>query len=350
MAKKKPAGVRSIGASNVAKPIGPPAPFSKPPSQLEPFLETLDPEQVYIFHIDSQPWRHKRQIFAVPVLMNLAIVFGLVWRLYTAIPDYLQIAANTFANQGKALGELDRNDAEEMMWLLAGRSSMFMLDYFLFMIVASWPRDFFLSSPGNPVKWRWMVGFQDREIVIRVSRKWTKDLSKSWMGQESSPVWHERIMPAIDRTYLQKTAYLLLDKNYDLDFQGMIDAHALVKQGRASLEDFQKAVVAHDPQYGWLIWSVHKAEKVDESADDEKRKKIVAFKDRLTAMGKENLFFKWIEMIQYETAQPGGFTVQRQTIAMKRAKEMFEEQGVDWEEFSASVGGVEGLPGMEVDT
>ena len=72
-------------------------------------------------------------------------------------------------------------------------------------------------------------------------------------------------------------------------------------------------------------------------------------KDTLTALGKENLFFRWVEMVQFESSAEGGFTAERQQQAVRKAKELFEGQGVDFEEFWASIeGGVEGMMGMEV--
>lgn len=73
----------------------------------------------------------------------------------------------------------------------------------------------------------------------------------------------------------------------------------------------------------------------------------MAFKDRLTAIGKENLFFRWIELIQYESSQPGGFTPERQQDAVVKAKELFERQGVDFEQFIKDIGGLDGIPGLE---
>jgi hypothetical protein len=82
--------------------------------------------------------------------------------------------------------------------------------------------------------------------------------------------------------------------------------------------------------------------------EEEGRKKILAFKDELTAMGKENLFFRWVELIQYESTQPGGFGPDRQAEAVAKAKELFESQGIDFEKFWAKVGGMENMPGMDV--
>lgn len=65
-------------------------------------------------------------------------------------------------------------------------------------------------------------------------------------------------------------------------------------------------------------------------------------------MGKESVFFRWIELIQYESTQPGGFTSERQASAMRQAKEMFENQGIDFEMFWREIGGMEGMPGLEL--
>lgn len=69
--------------------------------------------------------------------------------------------------------------------------------------------------------------------------------------------------------------------------------------------------------------------------------------ERLTAMRKESLFFRWIELIQYESSQPGGFTAQRQERAMQKAKQLFEKQGIDFEKFIRSIGGLENFPGFD---
>ena len=63
-------------------------------------------------------------------------------------------------------------------------------------------------------------------------------------------------------------------------------------------------------------------------------------------MGKESLFFRWIELIQFESTQPGGFGPEKQQQAMEKAKAMFEADGVDFDAFWAQVGDWEGLPGI----
>lgn len=41
-------------------------------------------------------------------------------------------------------------------------------------------------------------------------------------------------------------------------------------------------------------------------------------------------------------------TIVRQKKAVQKIRTEFEEQGVEFEEFWGSVGGVEGMPGMEI--
>jgi hypothetical protein len=77
------------------------------------------------------------------------------------------------------------------------------------------------------------------------------------------------------------------------------------------------------------------------------QRKIVAFKDELTALGKESLFFRWIELVQFESSQAGGFGPERQQQTMLKAKQMFEEQGIDFDKFWAKIGGMQGMPGMD---
>ena len=64
-------------------------------------------------------------------------------------------------------------------------------------------------------------------------------------------------------------------------------------------------------------------------------------------MGKENLFFRWVDLLQYETSRPGGFTEERQAETLGKAKQVFEEQGVDFDELWDEIGGPRGMPGME---
>lgn len=196
-------------------------------------------------------------------------------------------------------------------------------------------------------------------------------------------------MPAMAPERVSKTGYLLVDADWDLDFKGMATAHALVdatttaaaaaasspehqkQPPKPRLTDFRTALHIHEsgPKgRGWLTWyldpdnlkpdpsvatstSTTGSDVPDTTPDpptsyeETQRNKILAFKEKLTAMGKENLFFRWVELIQYESTRPGGFTVERQEGAMRQVKEMFEKEGVDFSGFWREVGGMEGMEG-----
>ncbi|KAI9793482.1 MAG: hypothetical protein M1835_007201 [Candelina submexicana] len=329
-----------------SKSSKPPPPFSLPPGSLLPFLKTLDSDKVYITHIDTLPWAFKRRIFAVPVLLNVAIIVLIVYRLYRVVPTYTLILLSTMGVQNAATINFDSLSWSQFFWLSSQRGLLFIIDYMLYEFIYSWPVDFFGGVPSSPAKWRWRVGFQDKEIIVRVSRKWHAELDKELITGNNDKAFQEKIMPAIDRQYMhEKTGYLLMDKNWELDFQSMITATEMVNDGGVKLDNFEKTVVVHTKDFGWLIWPVH---RLDRGSDDEGRKKIVAFKDKLTAMGKESVFFRWIELIQYESTQPGGFTPERQASAMRQAKEIFENQEINFEMFWREIGGMEGMPGMEL--
>lgn len=286
--------------------------------------------------------------------MNVAIALLLAWRAYVAIPSYVAIALATLGYSTEAKVDVRDTNWTTLLAITVKRALMFLFDWSLFRFIGPWPLDFFLSAPANPVSWRRTVGFPDREVVVRVSRKWDKVLPSGWVGddkreREKEDVFRDRIMPAIDPKRIRaKTGYLMMDKNWDLDFAAMIAVHHLLSTRKLQLDDLQKTVILYsEPHGGWLVWPVHKHDATATNSQELGRQKIVAFKDRLTAMGKENLFFRWIEIVQYESSQPGGFTAGRQAVAMRKAKEAFEGQGVDFERFWKDVGGMEGLPGWE---
>jgi hypothetical protein len=70
------------------------------------------------------------------------------------------------------------------------------------------------------------------------------------------------------------------------------------------------------------------------------------FRDALTALGKEDLFFRWVEMIQFETSQPGGFTHEKQVVAAQKIRDLFTSNGVDFDALWKETVGTDGLTGM----
>ena len=367
MAKSKHGSKTNARGSTTKEPSLPsiPAPFSLAPDNLKPFLSTLDPNHVYIISLDSHPRDLKRRIFAVPLLLNLFLTIVLIYRLQYAIPTYLAIFAAILGYDSPAKVNTKDMDAISILMLGGERALMFIGDFVLVRFIAMWPWGFFLGLNGeaSPIGWRRWVGIRDVEIVVRRSRKWDVPLFKKdddsgelrgavkdqWLdeGQEGQ-VFAERITPAVSYSWVKnKTSYLMLDKNWDLFFMGMLKAHALVDEGRNKIEDFKTAVLVHSEQSGWLSWEVWREH--EEGSDDEGTKKLQRVKDKLTIMGKENLFFRLIEVIQSETSQPGPFTVDKQAKAVQSIKEEFLRREVDYDEFWNDLGGIESMPGLEIN-
>ena len=316
-------------------------------------LDTFNPASVYIIHTDNHPAWFKKRIFTVPVILNLCIAALLLWRGWYIGPYYWAILMSVLGNENETTIHYAQTTWGQLVWRVGKRMASFTMDWVLFKIVGPWPYTFFLEQPGNPVSWRWTIGFRDQEVYVRVSRGWgAEDLlgaaegGSGKAGQES-PFFKTRILPAIDAQRLrEKTGYMLMDANFDLDFYGMIAATQLLDKKNITPELVRKSVfvfVGDDSSGQWALWN---CAKLDEGSETEARNKVIEFKDRLTAMGKESLFFKWVELIQFESSAPGGFTQERQIAAAEKAKKMFEEQGVDWEAFSKDIGGLDGMPGM----
>jgi hypothetical protein len=140
-----------------------------------------------------------------------------------------------------------------------------------------------------------------------------------------------------------KTGYLTMDGDWDLDWRGMVDATRLVDKKDVPLEAFGTVVVLHHEKFGWVSVDLGNGESVEQ---DERRRQVMAFRDALAALGKEDLFFRWVEMIQFETTQPGGFTPEKQVAAAQKIRDMFKSNGVDFDELWKETVGTDGLAGM----
>ncbi|KAK5109051.1 hypothetical protein LTR62_007599 [Meristemomyces frigidus] len=320
-----------------------PTPFIKAPPTLEPLLEQLDPAQVYITHIDRHPPDHKKQIFLIPVCLNAAIALLLLWRIYAAVPTYWAILQTLLGYTSSATVDVINTTRREQIWVIVQRTGMFALDFLLFRFIGVWPLTFFLERPCNPVLWRWQLGgFEKEEVVVRVSRGWgVEELMKGVKQGEENAFFKTRILPAIEAQFMrQKTGYLMMDRSWDLDFQVMLDAHTLVKQQKLGVKDVDKFVLATMEGVGWIAWQW----ETDSDVIEDRRKKIVLFKELLTKMGKEGLFFKWMEIVEDERDGDGGFSVEGQKKVAERVQKEFEKEGIDFEELSGSIGGLEELP------
>ncbi|OBT75715.1 hypothetical protein VF21_05914 [Pseudogymnoascus sp. 05NY08] len=344
--KGKPSKALFKSSSTLKKPRSstPPSPFSLPPPQLEPLLSQLSQKHIYILSLDASPQHFKKKVFAVPVLTNLAIIAFIAWRISYTLPLYISLATS-FA----------RNDTTAPLTLssILNRFLGFLIDYFHYFLL-TWPREFLVGTKhGSPVLWRTNIGFRNSEVIVRRSKAWDVEAiipNVDIVLENEEParkLFDEEVRRATSVTAMhEKTGYMLLNGKWDLDWKLMIYATEMIDAKDAVLPDFKTQALVYSPAYGWVTWD----ENVQGSnKEEEARKKIVLFKDELTLMGKEGLFFRWIELVQYESAREGGFTAERQQETMKKANELFEREGVDFEAFWAKLGGMQGMPGMDME-
>lgn len=351
--KKSPKGksamssaISSSGAStpNSQSSTGPLPPFSKAPEYLRPLLEPLSKDDVYLIHIDTTPEDLKQQGFIVPAAINLVITAILAFRAYTGFHVYPAMLGVLIGFTNSMSVDTSSVSSGEIAWTILRRTLTILIDYSLVSLFLSWPIRFI----RGPVKWRRAIGFRAREIIVRRSqRSISKNLERNrWIREDEE--MRDKIVAAVSPDRLKKTGYLLVDANWDLDYDAMIRAHGLVDRTRKDngvpLDEFRTSVIVNTDADGWLIWHVGDEDTAEGRARSAQRDQILAFKDKLASMGKEELFFRWVEIIQYESTRPGGFTPERQHAAMLEAKKLFDEEGVDFAHFWREVGGMEGLP------
>ncbi|PGH18040.1 hypothetical protein AJ79_00666 [Helicocarpus griseus UAMH5409] len=340
-------------SSSKSKPTFPPPPFHHAPESLHPFLQPLSPKHVYLIHLDTHPRDHKRQIFLLPLFLNIGILALIFLRAYRGYSAYADILLLMIGEESPAKIDTATASWSFLSSVLARRTLKFLFDYLLLTIFLPWPVRFLLG----PVQWRRKIGFQVPEVVVRKSRSsWSDELEQpmTWIREDDETI-KTKVVPAVTPQRLSKTGYLLIDADWDLDYAAMVRAHEFVRKGDVKFEDFGTAVLVHGGgEHGmeWLIWRVEAengggrvggSSSSSSKLSDGQRDKIIMFQEKLASMGKEDLFFRWAELIQYESTQPGGFTPERQKKAMKETQKLFEEQGVDFEKFWADVGGMEGI-------
>ena len=164
----------------------------------------------------------------------------------------------------------------------------------------------------------------------------------------------ERIAPAIDSEWMrERTGFMMMGRDYDLDLPAMLDAEQMIKKGDAKYDDFAKAIFIYLDGAGWCMWRIEEAQTAGtQKPDDEEqeaRRRMELFRERVMALGKEHLFYRWIELIQFESQQPGGLTPARQEELVGKARDRFSKEGIDFDSLFSSVGGVDGFPGLGSD-
>lgn len=307
---------------------------------MQPFVEPLSPDEVYLVHIDITAEELKRQTFTVPFIVNLIIGAVIGLRVYMGISTYPALVATLIGLQSSMTVDTAATPWTEAAQIVLKRTGTLALDYLLVTMFLSWPINFI----KGPVRWRRAVGFREREIIVRRShRSWSKNLERNkWIREDEAR--RDKIVAAVTPERVGKTGYLLVDEDWNLDYAAMVRAHALVDRTRrgdgVQLDEFRTAVLVNTDADGWLIWRVGDENTPAGQERSVQRDQIIAFKEKLTEMGKEDLFLRWVELIQWESSQPGGFTAERQRSAMLQAKQMFEDENVDFSRFWDDMGGM----------
>ena len=204
----KSAAKRSRPPASASAPATPiPTPFTKAPAALQPFLDLLDPSQVYLTHIDRFPAQAKRNIFLIPVLLNLAIALLLLWRLKAAVPTYWALFQTFLGYPSSATVDTETTTRTEQMRVVLARTAMFAFDFVAVRFVGPWPLTFFLEQPANPVTWRWKLRFRDAEIVVRASRNWGAEGRWKEAGCAEGKVWLRKVTDGLH--YPGRGAFML---------------------------------------------------------------------------------------------------------------------------------------------
>ncbi|CDM30518.1 hypothetical protein DTO013E5_2531 [Penicillium roqueforti] len=337
----------SSGASTPSSASsGPIPPFTKVPQALQPFVEQLSPDEVYLVHIDTTAEELKRQTFTVPLIVNLIVTAILGLRVYMGISTYPALVGTLIGLKNSMTVDTS-TPWPEAVRIILWRTGNICVDYFLVSLLWSWPVNFV----RGPLHWRRAIGFLEREIIVRRSnRSWSKELERNrWIRDDEAR--RDKIVAAVTPERIAKTGYLLVDEDWNLDYAAMVRAHGLVERTRRTdgvkMDEFRTAVLVNTDADGWLIWRVGDDNTPTSQKDSVQRDQLLAFKDKLADMGKEDLFLRWVELIQWESSRPGGFTVERQRSAMMQAKQMFEDENVDFSQFWHDMGGMEGVEGLD---
>lgn len=328
-----------------------PTPWEAVSGGLEAFTSTLPSDHIYVVHVDKTPVAAKKQAFLVPIVLNTLIVLGMIARIYYAAPIYLSLIIDVFNIDTSYAIDPSIATKKDIVSTVFARTFLFASDYAIFWLIGSWPREFVAGSAINrfvgPLGWRMSVGLQKEEIIVRRGRKWDISIAqpeKDW-SVEDELTMKVKVEAAMSRSYTSKTGLSLLDRDWDLDYKGMTDAHRFIEDGRAKIEELEDcALVSYQDQ--WLFWRVH--EKVSE-ASGAGDPKVQAFKQKLADHGCESVFYRYMELLQYETNQPvADLDEVRSRLEQELKRSMkAKKPDVDFDQFLKDIGGPESIPGFE---
>ncbi|KAF2457703.1 hypothetical protein BDY21DRAFT_342565 [Lineolata rhizophorae] len=364
-----------------------PSAFHPTAPSTAPFQSNLKPGSLYLTHIDTHSPAEKRNIFILSLLPNALAVLVLAWRIRSAYPTYISLVAASLALPSAATVDIEQstwaNIASETLW----RTAMLTCDLVLVTAAWKWVVGAFVSGPGY---WRWKLGgVKEREVVVRMAKTLKsddvlKDLKEEEEAEQKpkqlgTGVGTEKrdarsvssskdIVPrGLSPSYLRsKTGYLMQDREWALDFPAMVTAHLLLDSSAVSPTEFGPRVWAYCGEaHGWCVWDVGNvaapsskvasndtsiASRRREEIEEDARRKMRQFETRVSAIGHEDLFFRWLEVLHYESSRPGANSwapQEKKDNLLSSAKELFTDHGVDFEQFVAGLeGGISGVPGL----
>ena len=330
-------GVRLTTPSS--SPMTPPKPFTVAPANMTQFLDTLPKDAIYLTHIDHTSNVEKRQLFMAPAILNIIFAVLLVMRLYFAVPTYIALITAFLGLDSEARVDTAHTSTGSLLLLLGRRAGMIIFDYALYSLLGKWVLRFIVEE----MAWRWSIGFNDVEVVVRVSKKWHESLGSSWSSEDERRI-ADKVMPELEERRIQKSSLQLADASFVLDTDSMVNAHALINRHDLSFEDFDRVVFAYyKPLDSWISWRLSQPSKTTEKEDTN----LVKLRENLVAKGKEDLFFRYVEIVQYEASRPGGFLVGYQQKAWEELKKAFAEKGVDINVVRRELGGEKNMPFFE---
>ena len=252
----------------------------------------------------------------------------------------------------------------DLMNILANRTLLLTIDFAIFGLLGRWPYEFLFGDKYGRYMgcagWKWNVGFdRPKEPVVRRGRKWDlpifqdeeqrKNLGKpekSWTKEEELAAY-TKSTDALRKAQTSKSALSLLDRDWDLDYKAMVDATDLVDQKKLSLDAIDHVVLV--PWQGtWYSWYPHRVETENGHIEpvQERDERLESFKKHLIDLKCEDIFYRWIEIVQYETSQPTGFTSAKRKKAEQELRRMLRLRNKDDDALIRNVGGLQNIPGL----
>ena len=132
----------------------------------------------------------------------------------------------------------------------------------------------------------------------------------------------------------------------------MITAHELIKTKDIQLEDFEQPTAYLFYQGQWVAWRLpsttsQSRKGINGSLAGSESPQMKRFHDKMKSLGCEDIFYRWIELVQFESSGPGGMKEKGKERALKELDTLLTEKGVETNKFLEEMGGSKNLPGMD---